>query len=330
MLQLVRLQQNSTKEILFAVNTVTQKMMFRQSLIKYAEKHGVTKAAIKHNVSRQYVYRWKNRYDGTLQSLADQSHRPHSHPNQHTENELKLIRDMRRRNPHAGLVVFWVKLRQRGYSRSITGLYRVLRKLGEPRKTLPNPKYIPKPYEKMFYPGQRVQIDVKFVPTACIVGDATGEKFYQYTAIDEYSRFRYVEAFQEHNSYSSTVFLEHMLKAFPFKVECVQTDNGLEFTKRLLKENDLTMFEEKLIKLGIRYKQIKPYTPRHNGKVERSHRKDNEYFYACHTFYSFDDIKKQLAVHRRKYNNFPMRPLGWKSPREFLYHFLNTGEVILS
>ena len=83
MLQLVRLQQNSTKEILFAVNTVTQKMMFRQSLIKYAEKYGVTKAAIKHNVSRQYVYRWKNRYDGTLQSLADQSHRPHSHPNQH-------------------------------------------------------------------------------------------------------------------------------------------------------------------------------------------------------------------------------------------------------
>ena len=63
--------------------------MFRQSLIKYAEKHGVTKAAIKHNVSRQYVYRWKNRYDGTLQSLADQSHRPHSHPNQHTEKELK-------------------------------------------------------------------------------------------------------------------------------------------------------------------------------------------------------------------------------------------------
>ena len=97
---------------------------------------------------------------------------------------------MRRRNPNSGLVVFWVKLRQRGYTRSITGLYRVLRKLGEPRKTLPNPKYIPKPYEKMFFPSQRVQIDVKFVPASCIVGDAKGEKFYQYTAIDEYSRFR--------------------------------------------------------------------------------------------------------------------------------------------
>lgn len=78
------------------------------------------------------------------------------------------------------------------------------------------------------------------------------------------------------------IFLEHMLKAFPFKVDCVQTDNGCEFTKRLQKENDLTLFEEKLKELGIIHKLIKPYTPRHNGKVERSHRKDNEYFYASH------------------------------------------------
>lgn len=308
------------------MNTVTQKMLFRQSLIKYSEKKGVTKAAIKYNVSRQYIYRWKRRYDGTLQSLADKSHRPLHHPNQHTEEEITLIKNMRRRNPNAGLVVFWIKLMQKGYKRSITGLYRVLRKLGEPRKTLPNPKYIPKPYEEMSYPGQRVQIDVKYVPSACIVGDAKGEKFYQYTAIDEYSRFRYIEAFKEHSTYSSAVFLENMLKAFDFKVECVQTDNGLEFTKRLIKDNDLTLFEQKLQENNIKHKLIKPYTPRHNGKVERSHRKDNEYFYANHTFYSFEDFKKQLAIHSRKYNNFPMRPLGWKSPCQFLNDFMNSGE----
>ncbi|MDA3135631.1 DDE-type integrase/transposase/recombinase, partial [Atlantibacter subterranea] len=78
-------------------------------------------------------------------------------------------------------------------------------------------------------PGQRVQIDVKVVPTVCIVGDAKGQKFYQYTAIDEYSRFRYLEAFEEHSSYSSAVFVEHLIKKFPFKIECVQTDNGQEF-----------------------------------------------------------------------------------------------------
>ena len=139
---------------------------------------------------------------------------------------------MRRRNPEAGLVVFWVKMMQRGYTRSITGLYRVLRKQGQMAVKPPNPKYVPKPYELMYYPGQRVQIDVKHVPASCLVGEAAGKKFYQYTAIDEYSRFRYLEAFEEASTYTSKVFLENMLKAFPFKVECVQTDNGFEFTKR--------------------------------------------------------------------------------------------------
>ena len=313
------------------MNTITQITTRRQAVIKYAEKKGVTAAARRYNVGRATIYRWKERYDGTLQSLQDRSHRPHSHPNQHTEEEIKLIKDMRKRNKHTGLVVFWVKLRQKGYKRSIPSLWRMLRKLDLQPVKPPNPKYIPKPYEKMQYPGQRVQIDVKYVPDACIVGDAKaeGRKFYQYTAIDEYSRFRYLEAFEEHSAHSSKIFLEHMLKAFKFKVECVQTDNGPEFTKRLCSgENPtLTSFEKKLKQLGIVHKLIKPYTPRHNGKVERSHRKDNEYFYATHKFYSFDDFKKQLAVHSRKYNNFPMRPLNWKSPSDYIKAFLNSGQV---
>ena len=108
------------------MNNITQTMRFRQALIEYSLKNGVTKAAIRYKVNRQYVYRWRKRYDGSLQSLKDKSHRPHHHPNQHTPEELNLIADMRKRNINAGLVVFWVKLRQRGYSRSLTGLYRVL------------------------------------------------------------------------------------------------------------------------------------------------------------------------------------------------------------
>lgn len=311
------------------MNTITQTMRFRQALVAYSYKHGVTKAAIRYKTNRQYVYRWRKRYDGTLASLADKSRRPHHHPNQHTPEELKLIADMRRRNPHAGLVVFWVKLRQRGYCRSVTGLYRVLCRLGQMAAKPPNPKYIPKPYEQMSYPGQRIQIDVKFVPAACLVGDAAGKKFYQYTAIDEYSRFRYLEAFEEHSSYTSAVFLEHLLKKFPFRVECVQTDNGQEFTKQLgnTQNPTLTLFESALRKHKITHKRIRPFTPRHNGKVERSHRKDNEYFYATHTFYSFDDFAKQLQVHNRNYNKFPMRPLHWKAPADYIKAFLEDGEI---
>ena len=311
------------------MNKITQTARYRQSLILYAEKYGVTKAAIRYRTNRQYIYRWKKRYDGTLQSLEDRSHRPHRHPNQHRPDEIQLIDNMRRRNPNAGLVVFWVKLRQRGYSRSISGLYRFLRKRGQMAIKLPNPKYKPKPYKAADYPGQKVQIDVKYVPSSCLVGAAveeakeTGGYYYQYTFIDEYSRFRYLEAFKEHNSYSSSEFIKHCVNRFPYAIECVQTDNGPEFTNRLNSQcsDKKTLFEVTLEKLCISHKLIKPYTPRHNGKVERSHRKDNEYFYADHSFYSFEDFQKQLAVWNRKYNNFPMRPLNWRSPKQVLSSF---------
>ena len=316
---------------LFAMDKITQTARYRQSLICYAQKHGVTAAAIRYRTYRQYIYRWIKRYDGTLQSLEDRSHRPHSHPNQHKAQEIKLIDDMRRRNPNAGLVVFWIKLRERGYKRSISGLYRFLRKRGQMAVKLPNPKYIPKPYEKMQYPGQRVQIDVKFVPRACLVGSAVddaaenGGYYYQYTFLDEYSRFRYLEAFKEHSSYSSAQFIRHCAEKFPYPIECVQTDNGPEFTTWTLssKKNSLTLFQITLDELGIRHKLIKVFTPRHNGKVERSHRKDNEYFYASHKFFSFEDFRKQLTVWQYKYNRFPMRPLNWQSPNQVLSAFPN-------
>ena len=309
----------------FRMASITQDMRFRLSLIQYAERHGVSNAARKYKTNRQYIYRWKNRYDGSWDSLRDRSRRPHSHPNQHTPEEIKLIQDMRRRNPHAGLVVFWVKLTQRGYQRSITGLYRFLKKQGMTAQKLPNPKYVPKPYEQMAYPGQRVQIDVKFVPACCLVNEAKGKKFYQYTAIDEYSRWRYVEAFEEHSTYSSAQFLEHLIRRFPMPIECVQTDNGMEFTKRFSTPGQVTLtaFQRVLQEHGIRHKLIRPFTPRHNGKVERSHRKDNERFYASHTFYSFADFSRQLQLYnRRDYNRFPMRPLGWKSPQTVLDEFV--------
>lgn len=311
------------------MDRITQTMRFRQAAIEYSLKYGVTKAAIRYRLNRQYIYRWRKRYDGTLASLADRSHRPHHHPNQHTPEEIKLILNMRRRNPHTGIVVFWVKLRQRGYTRSISGLYRFLKKRGQMAEKLPNPKYKPKPYQKAAYPGQKVQVDVKYVPASCLVGAAVedakenGGYYYQYTFLDEYSRFRYLEAFKEHSTYSSTQFILHCIKRFPFAIECVQTDNGTEFTNRLnpQRSDKKTLFEKTLQKHHIRHQLIRPYTPRHNGKVERSHRKDNEEFYASHSFFSFEDFKKQLAVRERSYNHFPMRPLNWLSPIQVLSAF---------
>ncbi len=102
--------------------------------------------------------------------------------------------------------------------------------------------------------------------------------------------------------------------------ECVQTDNGFEFTNRFSnsQKDSFTLFEQTAAELGIRHKLIKPYTPRHNDKVERSHREDQKRFYSTHRFFSLQDFGAQLAVHQSRSNNFPMRPLGWLSPPEFL------------
>ena len=97
-------QQLSERKCHSCMNGVTQDMKYRLSLICCAEKFGVSRASRKYNRSRSYIYFWKARYDGTLSSLANHSNRPHSHPNQHTEEELELIRNMRRRNPELGMI----------------------------------------------------------------------------------------------------------------------------------------------------------------------------------------------------------------------------------
>ena len=177
----------------------------------------------------------------------------------------------------------------------------------------------------MTYPGQRVQVDVKVVPRRCITDPEL--RLFQYTAIDEFTRLRFLAAYQEQSTYSSADFLKKLVKWYArrgIQVECVQTDNGFEFTNRFSNsKRDLpTLFESTAQEFGIRHKLIRPYTPRHNGKVERSHREDQKRFYSCHSFYSFTDFEKQLAVHNRRSNNFPMRPLGWLSPSEFSVQYV--------
>ena len=89
--------------------SITQDLKFKQAVIQYSLKHGVTAAAKRYKRTRQWIYYWQKRYDGDIHSLSEMSRRPHSHPNAHTQDELKLIADMRRRNGREGLVVFWIK-----------------------------------------------------------------------------------------------------------------------------------------------------------------------------------------------------------------------------
>lgn len=318
-------------------NNITQKLKYKESVIKFSYKYGVTKAAIKFEENRRTIYRWRERYDGSLRSLEDKSRRPHYHPNQHTEEELKMIKNYKNNNKETGLVVLWVKLRKAGYTRTIQGLYHVMQRLGIYEKA-PSKKKESEPNEWVtgMYPGEKVQVDVKYVPKACMSPELQerGEKFYQYTAIDEYTRIRYMWYTNAHDTYASSEFVKKLVKYFPFKIKTIQTDNGFEFTNRLSWEgfsrNKKTLFEKTLEELEIEYKTIKPHTPKQNGRVERSHRKDQERFYYNRVFYSLEDLRNLGTHWRKEYNNFPMRPLGWLSPRGFLEKYKSQGQSVVT
>ena len=86
-------------------NNITDRLKYKESIVKFSRKYGVAKAAYKFGECKRTIYRWRNRYDGTLESLKDKSRRPHSHPNQHTEEEIKLIKNYKRNNKDTGLVL---------------------------------------------------------------------------------------------------------------------------------------------------------------------------------------------------------------------------------
>lgn len=270
----------------------------------------------KYHISKASLMRWNKAYDGTRQSLENKSHRPHSrHPKAHTEEELKCIRDYHRRNPNISICELYGKLREdKGYSRHPGSLYRVFVRLGY-RKQVKSTKKKTKHtgcYDTPKKLGVKWQMDVKYIPKACYSGK-DGKKYYQYTMIDEASRERFIYPYEELSGYSTVDFVKRAIAYFGYAPEMIQTDNGSEFTNFSNTKRE-HYFDRFCREHGIVHKLIRPKTPWHNGKVERSHRNDQERFYNHLKFYSYNDLLVQMKRYLRRSNNIPMAVLGWKSP----------------
>lgn len=275
----------------------------------------------KYHISRTSLWRWNKKYDGTIESLMDKPHTPISkHPRAHTDTELHWIKHIIRRNPHITLNEVWYKLKiNKGYSRCITSLYRVLRKLGHYNNPLI--KGTSKKHNKKYHTPDKVgakwQIDVKYVPNECKTDNLPDDiKYYQYTCIDEATRQRYLFWYEEITPQNTVDFIKRCINYYGYIPKEIQTDNGLEFTynkANIKKEHPMDIL---LNELGIKHHKIRPRTPQHNGKVERSHRNDNERFYSYLKFYSLADLRKQGAAYLKRSNNIPMSVLGYLTPIE--------------
>jgi len=278
-------------------------------------RYSVKDVTRKYKVSKASLMRWMRRFDGTRDSVKSRSKRPKTpHPNAHTAEEIRHIENLRRRNPEIGLSELYGKLREKyAYTRHPASLFRFLRKRGvfvrnEHKKTA----YRPKKYETPKEMGRKMQLDVKYVPKECYAGKDT-KQFYQYTIIDECTRERFIYAYEEKTSHTTYQFLKRAALYFGYLPDIIQTDHGTEFIKNQ-KTDAIHLMERFCDTLGIEHKTIRPYTPRHNGKVERSHRNDNERFYRVLSFYSLEDLNHQMQRYLRRSNRIPRSSLNWLSP----------------
>jgi transposase InsO family protein len=122
-----------------------------------------------------------------------------------------------------------------------------------------------KRYEKA-KPGHRLQKDVKFLERI----PGTGKRLYQFTAIDDCARIRVLKVYDRCNQRTAIRFLNEVRKRLPFRIMVLQTDDGAEFQSR---------FHWHAESLDIKHVYIRPASPNLNGKVERSHRIDEQEFY---------------------------------------------------
>lgn len=299
----------------------------KYNALKSLKSNDIYFVAHRYHCTIQTIYRWKRIYDGTLKSLEPKYHAPYTpHPNRHTEEEIKHIKDLIKRNPHIGLNELFGKLRLNyAYKRNPVSLYRFLRKNGWYADVKKKVIYKPQHYDTPENIGEKWQLDVKFVPRECYVGEFKEERrYYQYTVIDEATRERFIYPYEEHCPWSTIDFVKRAIIFFGYKPNIIQTDNGAEFTyTKQTREYQEHLFDKYCRINKIIHKTIRPRTPRHNGKVERSHRNDNERFYKWLRFYSYDDLLKQMKAYLERSNNIPISVLcsrdkkqKWLTPKE--------------
>jgi len=314
------------------MNKISQEARQRQAVVKLAKRKGQTFASRIYGVSLSSVKRWSKRYDGTWQSLKEGTHRPHWHPRQHKPEEETMIRNgLHKSYFRYGWEGAYMSAVEHGYRRSYSGFIYAAKRMGlcggaTERKP---PRKHERRYPELLYPGEKVQIDVKEVPYNCLRGRIreNGGHLYQWTAIDECTRIRFIYGFEEHTPENSVKFLKLLRQAFPFNIQTVQTDNGTEFTYKYISETEECPFDIALREAGIAHVLIPPRTPWHNGKVERSHRNDQRYFYDWEKFSDVKQLNEKLKDHLAWSNRKPMRTLGSLSPLQLLEQKLGISQT---
>jgi len=271
--------------------------------------------------SQRSLERWLAAYrQYGEQGLEPRSTRPKSNPRETHIRIKEEIIAYRKKNKECAKVLAWKLEREKGIQINARTVGKILKAEGLTRKyRIRKIKY--KYVKALLKIGELVEIDVKYVPK-----ELNGLQYYQFTAIDCATRWRYLKVYSDIGNNSAIEFLKELVKVAHFKIQAIKTDNGSCFTNRYtgyLKSSDpfnprLHGFDILCHTLGIEHYLIDPGKPAQNGRVERSHRSDQDKFYSRVNFNSLEELKYKLKLWNMYYNDLQHCSLNGKSPNQLL------------
>lgn len=276
--------------------------------------------------SQRSLERWTSVYKkyGEM-GLIPKSTRPRTNINETPIRIKERVIELRKKTKKCALKLKW-QLDKEGVCLHKNTIGKIIKREGLVRKYRIRKlkyKYIKVPLA----PGELIEIDVKYVPETI-----KNKRYYQFTAIDCASRWRYLKIYDEQSNTNTLDFFKELNSITPFKIHAIKTDNGCIFTNRYvgyLKSADpsnprLHPLDIECQKRNIIHYLIDPGKPAQNGKVERSHRSDQEIFYERNKFKDQRDLKRKIRIWNNQYNNLEHCGLNGKTPNEMLQLLLNT------
>lgn len=279
--------------------------------------NNVSEACRRRGFGRTFYHKWWKRFVKSkfkLSSLKEKSRKPKKSPNKTSPYWENKMFELKAKGYGSNMIKAVLK-RQNNIDFAASTINHILNNRTKNRvktkKTKLNPRT--RRYE-LFVPGERIQLDVKYVPKLI-----DGKRCYAYVAIDECTRWRFGKIMPELNSKMTVDFLDELFETIPFPIQCIQTDNGQEFTKKHFGGSGEHLMDLWCIEKNIEHKLIPPGAKELNGKVERSHRIDEQYFYWRAKYSSISVLNEQYNDWMSFYNTErPHQSLGWMTPKEKL------------
>ena len=276
-------------------------------VLKHAEKIGNARKACRYfGVGRSSFYRWRDAYQKHGEAGLKNAKSIPKNPAKKTPDEIVEKVLYLRRKYHLGPIrIVWYLARYHDIKISDAGVYRILRRNGLnrlPRGTRMR-KLHTKRYQKQV-PGHHIQVDVKFLTFKGKRGENL--RRFQYTAIDDATRVRALKIYDKHTQANAIDFIDHIIEKFPFRIREIRTELPIEGAIGSSPMGDGHEFQAKfhwhVEDLGIRHAYIRRGTPQLNGKVERSHRSDQQEFYQLLSCKGDVDLEAKLNEWERFYN----------------------------